>query len=370
MRVRSALLLSLVALAAFAAFAAADEIVLKGGGRVSGDVTSREDGRIVLQTAYGSVTFESTDISEVRYSSAREKEIRDQLKGLSPTDIPGRLKLASQASAEGYADLSKSVYTQVIALDADDKTARAALGYVSFEGEWVTPKDRALHPGLVPYQGKWLSAEDRDALRKADENEKYLALFNLSQHDGNEMLSAIADLDVTIEPRGGYIVRRHVETLPVKDKPYVYSVDILNWQRLGVFVGVTFIDGRRKKLNGFGELKYTIYSTETDTLGTHKIGKEILSQTITVTPEMWNRKSDFKYWDTKISSMYEKLPADAARKAWSDEYYMNNDGALYFLANRDINLLAPPGTWYIEASFKMGDKEKKIGRFVQYSELR
>ena len=370
MRTGKALLSAFLAFAALVAYAAADEVVLKSGGRVQGDVVSKDAERIVLQTAYGSVTFEAADILEVTYSSPREKEIRDEVKGLAPSDIAGRLKLAADASAEGLADLSRSIYTQIIALDPSEKTARAALGYILFEDEWVTPQEKALHPGLVPCQGKWVTSAERDSLRKSAESGQYLAAFDLSPSEGNEILTAISDVDVAIEPRGGYIVRKHVKTLPVKDKTYVYSVDVLNWQRLGVFVGVSFIDAQRKRINGFGELKYTMYETIEDTLGNRKIGKELVSATVDIKPEMWNRKSDFKYWDTRISSMYEKTAPDDARKAWADQYYMNNDGILYVLVNRDIDMLTPPGVYYVEASFTVGDKQKKVGRFVQYAELR
>jgi len=350
--------------------ASADEVLLKSGGRVQGDIVSQDKTRVVLQTAYGSVTFDAADIQEVKESSSLEKEIRSELKNLQPSDTASRVKLASKAADAGLADLSKNIYTQIIAISPDDKDARQALGYVQYEGEWVTLRDKNTHEGLVPYQGQWMKAEERDALRKSEESNKYFADFGMSAEDGASMAQAISDIDVAIEPRGGYIVRKHVKTLPVKDKPYVYSVDVLNWQRLGVFVGVSFLDSSRKRTTGFGRLEYKVFATETDALGSNKIGKELVSETILVKPDMWLRKSDFKYWDTKIGGAYERIVSDGARKAWSDEYFMNNDGILYVLANRDIDALTPPGVYYVEATFTMLDKQKKVGRYVQYAELR
>jgi hypothetical protein len=370
MRERGALLFAFLALILLGPRASADEIVLKSGGRVQGDIVSRDDTRVVLQTAYGSVTFDTADILEVKQSSDLEKEIRAQLKNLQPSDTATRLKLATKAADAGLADLSKNIYTQVVAISGDDKTARQALGYVQYEGEWVTLRDKNTHEGLVPYHGQWVTAEERDGLRKNEESGKYFAQFGLSAENGASMAQAISDIDVAVEPRGGYIVRKHVKTLPVKDKPYVYSVDVLNWQRLGIFVGVSFIDSSRKRTPGFGRLEYKVYATDTDALGSSKIGKELLSETVVVRPDMWLKKSDFKYWDTKIGSPYEKVVSDEARKAWSTDYFMNNDGILYILANRDIDALTPPGVYYVEATFTMLDKQKKVGRYVQYAELR
>ena len=49
---------------------------------------------------------------------------------------------------------------------------------------------------------------------------------------------------------------------------------------------------------------------------------------------------------------------------------MNYDGIIYVLANRDINLLTPPGVYFVEAKLTCGDRQKTVGRFVQYAELR
>ena len=375
MHKRRAVLFPFLAIAAasllcLAAAARADEILLTSGGRIQGDVISNDERQLVLQTAYGRVTFPAADISKVVYSTPVEKEIRSALSALATSDVAGRMKLAARASSEGFDELGKSIYAQVIAIEPDEKTARKALGYVFYEGEWVTSRDRDLHPGLVPYKGAWVKPADRDALRKTDAEHQYFAQFGLTAAQAERIQAGIADFDVSIEPRGGYIVRRHVRSYQVKDKPYFYSVDLLNWQRLGVFVGITFIDQTRHRTTGFGILECKIYSVKTDALGNNKADRELLSTTMPVMPEMWKKKSDFQYWDTKVSSTYEQIISDDARAAWSDNYYMNCDGILYVLANRDVCMLVPPGVFYVEATFTLNDKVKKTGRFVQYAELR
>lgn len=350
--------------------ASADEVMLKGGGSIYGEIVSREDGRVVLKTEYGSVTFPNEDIEKVVLSTPLEKEIRNKVRALPASDTSNRIRLASKASEAGLSELSRNIYTQVVAIDPDQKTAREALGYVMFEGEWVSVQEKNLHPGLVPYQSRWVTRAERDELRARDEGTRYLAGFGLSPEEGAALLASIADIDLAVETRGGHITRRHVRSVPVQDKPYVYSVDILNWRRLGVFVGITFIDDSRNRIAGLGELQYTVYATEADALGNRKLGEVIIANTIKIKPDMWNKKSDFKYWDTKVNSPYEEIVSDEARALWASEYYMNYDGILYILANRDIESLTPPGVYYIEATFKARDKEKKVGRFVQYAELR
>jgi hypothetical protein len=348
----------------------ADEVLLSSGGRIQGDVISQDERQVVLQTAYGRVTFQTADISKVLYSTPAEKELRLQLAGLKFSDVGGRLKLAEASSTAGLNELANSIYAQVIAINPEEKTARRALGYITYEGEWVTPRDKDMHPGLVPYKGKWVTVNERETLRQSDADRQYFNGFGLSSAAGDALLNSIADINLEIEPRGGYIVRRHVKTWPVKDKPYVYSTDILNWQRLGVFIGVSFLDGTRRRTNGIGTLSYTIYSVKSEAVGTNKVDKEIVSATVDITPEMWSRESDFKYWDTKINSTYDKIVADGARRAWDENYYMNSSGVLYVLANRDIESLVPPGVYYVEATFKLKDRVKKVGRYVQYAELR
>jgi len=348
----------------------ADEVQLTSGGRIQGEVISKDDKQVILQTAYGRVTFQTADVSRVAYSTALEKEIRLQLAGMSASDVPGRLKVATMASSGGLGSLADSVYTQVIAIDPDEKTARRALGYIFYEDEWILPLEKERHPGLVPYRGKWVKPDERETLRQGDSERSYFAAFGLSPAGGAALHNAISDIDVSIEPRGGYIVRRHIQTYAVKDKPYFFSEDILNWQRLGVFIAVSFIDNTRHRMNGFGALEYTVYTAEPGALGNLKVGKELFSTALSVTPDMFSRQSDFKYWDTRINCVYDKVVSDDVRAAWKDNYYMNSSGVLYILANRDVDLLTPPGAFYVEATLTLKDKVKKVGRFVQYAELR
>ena len=354
----------------FAVSTFSDEVLLVTGGRVEGDVVSQDEKQLVMQTAYGRVTFQMADVSKVIQSSPVEKELRAQVAVLAFSDVQGRLKLAEAANDADLRPLADNLYTQVIAIDPDNQTARKALGYVLYEGEWVTPRDRDLHAGMVPYDGKWVTVAERETLRRSDAERAYFNGFGLSGDAGHALVDSISDIDLQVEPRGGYIVRSHVKTWPVKDKPYFYSTDVLNWQRLGVFIGVSFIDGTRRKVNGFGTLSYTVYSVIFDATGNKKIDKSIVSATINITPDMWSRQSDFKYWDTKINGTYEKMVSDDQRAAWAENFYMNSGGVMYVLANRDVTLLTPPGVYYVEASFTLKDRIKKVGRFVQYAELR
>ena len=348
----------------------ADEVYLSTGGRIDGEVLSQDDRQVVLQTAYGKVTFQTADVSKVIFSSPLEKQIVLQLTALAPSDVVGRLKLAQAALEGGLKEFANTIYTQVVAIDPDEKTARKALGYVFYEGEWVTARDKEVHAGLVPYKGKWVKVEEREALRRTDTQRSYFANFGLSSQEGGRILNSIVDIDLKVEPRGGYVVRKHVKTWPVKDKSYYYSTDILIWQRLGVFIGVSFMDSSRKRVKGFGTLSYTIYATKVDTLGKVSPDSQIVSATVNITPEMYARESDFGYWDTKVNSTYERIVSDAARASWAEHDYMNCDNTIYVLANKQIDALVPPGVYYVEATFTLKERVKKVGRYVQYQELR
>jgi hypothetical protein len=354
----------------FSSQVSADEVTLSTGGRIEGEIISQDNQQVVLQTAYGKVTFQTADVSKVAFSSPMEKQIRLQLSGLAPSDVAGRLKLADAAAGAGLKEFANGIYTQVIAIQPDEKTARKALGYVFYEGEWVSARDKDLHPGLVPYKGRWVRVEEREALRQGDAERAYYANFGLSTQEGTEVFNSIVDMEIRIEPRGGYVVRRHVKTWPVKDKPYFYSTDILNWQRLGVFIGVNFIDSSRKKVKGFGALSWTIYAVKADALGNPKVDRELVSGTVEIAPEMYAKESDFSHWDTKVNGMYDKVVSDGARSAWAAQEYMNAGGTIYVLANRAIDALSPPGVYYVEATFTLKDRVKKAGRYVQYQELR
>jgi len=216
-----------------------------------------------------------------------------------------------------------------------------------------------------------LVVDEVKELAEREREREYFAGFELTQSEGERMLGELADFNVAVEPRGGYIVRRHVSTLPVKDKPYFYSVDALTWKRLGVFVAVSFFDQTRKRTRGFGELVVTVYRTAADAVGNLRPDKPVLSETVAVTPGMWEIKSDLEWWDTRINhGAYERSASDQVKRQWSQNWYFNFDGVLYVLVNRDVGLLEPPGVYYVEAQFKNRDKQKKTGRYVRYAEPR
>jgi hypothetical protein len=82
-------------------------------------------------------------------------------------------------------------------------------------------------------------------------------------------------------------------------------------------------------------------------------------------------KSDFAWWDTRINhSSYEQNASEEFKQAWRENAVMNFNGVLYLLANRDPDLLKPPGIYYIEARMKMSEGEKKAGRYIFYAEPR
>lgn len=351
--------------------ASADEVHLEGGGALKGTVVSEDDEFLVLKTAYGTVTLEISDVTKVLYSSADEKKILAELARIEPSEIKARLQLAKRAAAGGLGNTARRVYAEILAVEPDQQTARRALGYERYEEEWVLSAERGRHEGLVPYKGRWVSPEERDSLAANDADREYFSQFDLTLSQGYRVLDGIADFDIEIEPRGGYIVRRHVRTYAGKDKPYLFSVDALTWKRLGVFIGVSFIDETRRRVPGFGELEYTIYSVATDALGNKRPDKKLLSRTVAIKPEMWDKKSDFTWWDTKINhSAWEKNASEEFKTAWRESHIMNFNGVLYILANRDADLLKPPITYYMEARFSMPEGEKTIGRYVFYAQPR
>lgn len=354
-----------------AGLATADQIILKGGNSMRGSVVSEDDRYLVLKTLHGSVTLAKSDVLEVKYSSAKENKILADLAGLSSSDVTGRLRLAKRANAGGLRVTARRIYAQVLAISPNEKTARKALGYVRYAGEWVVAQSKGGREGMVSYEGRWVTPLERDSLAAGEAEKKQFEDFGLESAEGYRLLGEISDFDIQIEPRGGFIVRRHVKTYKVEGKPYVFSVDALTWKRLGIFVGVSFIDAAREKIPGFGKLTVTIYKARQDALGNRKPGDAISQETFVVSPGMWEKKSDFTYWDTRINhSAYEKHASEELKREWAENTHMNFDGILFVLVNRDVELLRQPGAYYIEAVFTLRNREKKTGRWVQYAEAR
>ena len=160
--------LAALGLALAAALATADVVVLKDGRRIEGTLVREDESRVVLSTGLGELEFERAQVERIlRGKSAREEFAEREAAARTAEDF---FTLGEWAATKRLESLARRAWRRAVELDGDHAGARARLGFVRHEGEWMTPEERerrvrAAHEqaqrakGLVPYEDRWVTPE-------------------------------------------------------------------------------------------------------------------------------------------------------------------------------------------------------------------
>ncbi|HEX9190216.1 MAG TPA: hypothetical protein VGB87_24275, partial [Vicinamibacteria bacterium] len=151
-------------LLAVAAAAPADEVLLKGGGRVSGVVVERTPTAVVIETGPGRVTLPMSRVERIVEGRSNLAAYRDRAAQLAPADAAGWADLARWAGDRGLLTQSSEAWQRVLAVDPAHTEANAALGRVEVDGSWLSEEDAYRARGYVSFEGRWVTPAEHDAL--------------------------------------------------------------------------------------------------------------------------------------------------------------------------------------------------------------
>ena len=137
--------------------AAADEILLKGGGRLQGVVVERTEKVIVVETGPGRVTLPLSIVARVVEGRSPLEAYRERAAELSQDDAAGWASLARWADERDLPTQSREAWAQSLRANPSSLQANEALGRVQLNGAWVAEEDAFPARGYVPYDGRWVT---------------------------------------------------------------------------------------------------------------------------------------------------------------------------------------------------------------------
>jgi hypothetical protein len=143
---------------------AADEVTLRGGGKVSGVIVERTATVVVLETGPGRVSVPLARIQSIRETASDLGAFNERAARLAHGDAKGWAELARWAADRDLATQSREAYEHVLALDPSQPEANRALGRVQLDGRWVTEAEANRARGLVPFEGGWVTPAERQSL--------------------------------------------------------------------------------------------------------------------------------------------------------------------------------------------------------------
>jgi hypothetical protein len=156
--------------------AAADEVYLKGGGRLSGRIVSRTETTIEVDVGAGRIGVPASSVLRIEEGRSPLQDYEERAGRLAPGDVDGWIALAQWAEGKGFGTQAREAYHHVLAASPDDPRANAALGNVKLNGKWASEEESYRARGYVQYEGEWVTAAERDAAERArsaeDERER------------------------------------------------------------------------------------------------------------------------------------------------------------------------------------------------------
>jgi hypothetical protein len=167
-----------VALAAvlLAGAAAADEVFLKGGGRLSGRIVSRTETTIEVDVGAGRIGVPASSVLRIEEGRSPLHEYEERAGRIAAGDADGWIALAQWAEGKGLGTQAREAYHRALAASPADPRANVALGNVQMGGRWVSEEESYRARGYVQYEGEWVTAAERDAMERAhaaeDERER------------------------------------------------------------------------------------------------------------------------------------------------------------------------------------------------------
>lgn len=134
-----------------------DELFLKGGGRVTGEIVQETEATLTVDIGAGNMTVQKSAVVRIDRSASPLQQYRAQAATLAPDDVEGWRTLGRQAESQGLTMQAREAFTKVKALLPDDPEANRVLGLVLHDGRWVTEKESLTARGYVWFEGEWMA---------------------------------------------------------------------------------------------------------------------------------------------------------------------------------------------------------------------
>ncbi len=160
--------LASLVLALAASAAAADEIQLANGRKISNAmVSSRTAEKIVVEVGSGTITLGAKEVSSINPGRTPLHEYQDKAKGvMSSTRAADFWDLAQWAKQNKLPRYVAPLCEKAVALDPNHEGARRELRHEKVGGKWLTYEEAQEAKGLKLVAGRWMTAAEVELREK------------------------------------------------------------------------------------------------------------------------------------------------------------------------------------------------------------
>jgi hypothetical protein len=153
-----------IALLLLPAALSADEVVLKGGGRISGEIVERTGTTVTVDIGAGTMTVSLASVARIEDAPSALGEYRKRAAATAAGDIDAWRELGRWAAGRGLQTQAREAYSRVLASAPGDAEANEAFGRVYHGGAWVSEEEAYRAQGYVLFEGEWMTPEERSSI--------------------------------------------------------------------------------------------------------------------------------------------------------------------------------------------------------------
>jgi len=205
----------------YRATARGDELVLAGGGRLTGKLVNADQTprtNYIVQLASGAtLTLAKDQVQKVIAESAADAEYA-ALRHQQSDTAAGQWALAEWCKEHKLTDQRKQHLARIIELEPDHREARAALGYSKIAGRWTTTAQHQEAMGKVLYKGVYHYPQAIEIMESRERAEKDKAMWfaNLkrwrSQLGSDKGAAAAAAITAINDPAAIWALKDYLAT--------------------------------------------------------------------------------------------------------------------------------------------------------------
>ena len=131
-----------------AATVAADEIHLRGGGKIVGQIVQETHDAVVIEVGPGRITLPAERVDHIVARSSPLSVYNQRAANLALSDVDGWLDAGLYAQRHGLTTQARAAFERVLAYSPENPIAQAALGNV-MQGAQQVVESKEIHIGAL-----------------------------------------------------------------------------------------------------------------------------------------------------------------------------------------------------------------------------
>jgi hypothetical protein len=142
----------------------ADDIYLRGGGQITGQIIEQTEDSVTIDIGGGTMTAKMSSVVKIEKNTSPLQEYRTRAARIPAGDAEAWRELARWAKGYSLSSQARQAYRELLTILPDDEEANTATGMVQLDGEWVTEEESYRARGYVQFEGRWMTPAEQQSI--------------------------------------------------------------------------------------------------------------------------------------------------------------------------------------------------------------